>query len=374
MGFLLKEFNLQNTDKKGVENVVADHLSRPKIVHNTHNPPINDEFPEESLLLVENAPWYAHIANFLATGELLADWKAQDKKFFFAKFHSYYWEEPFLYKYRADKIIRRCVLEGEQQGTLNHFHENACGGHFASHKTSMKVLQSRFYWPSLFKDARTICREYDKCQRLGKISYHHMIPLNPTLVVDLFDVWGIDFMGSFPSSFGYIYILVGVDYVSKWVEAVPYRAADNRVVLKFLKENIFSRFRVSKAIISEGGSHFCNKHFENLLATYGVKHKVATPYHPQTSDQVELANREIKTILMKVVSSNIKDWFLKLLDFLWAYRTLYKTIFGMSPYRLIYGKACHLPVEIKYKEWWAVKKLNLVWEELALKGSLVSMS
>ena len=137
---------------------------------------------------------------------------------------------------------------------------------------------------------------------------------NLILVVDLFEVWGIDFVGPFPSSFGYLYILVGVDYMSKWVEAVPYRASDHRVVLKFLKENIFSRFGVPKAIINDEGSHFCNKPFENLLTKYGVKHKVATPYHPQTNGQVELANREIKTILMKVVSSNRKDRSLKLLD------------------------------------------------------------
>ena len=131
------------------------------------------------------------------------------------------------------------------------------------------------------------------------------------------------------------------------------------MVLKFLKKNSFSRFGVPKAIISNGGSHFYNKPFENLLAKYSVKHKVATPYHPQTSGQVELANREIKTILMKVVSSNRKDWSLKLLDSLWAYRTAYKTILSMSPYRLVYGKACHMLVEIEYKACWAVKKLNL---------------
>ena len=99
---LLQEFNLQIRDKKGVENVVANHLSRLTIAHNTHNPSINDEFLEESLLLVEEAPWYAHIANYLVIRELPANWKAQDKKFFFAKIHSYYWEEPFLYKYCAD--------------------------------------------------------------------------------------------------------------------------------------------------------------------------------------------------------------------------------------------------------------------------------
>ena len=95
----------------------------------------------------------------------------------------------------------------------------------------MKVIQSGFYWPSLFKDAHNICRGCQKGQILGKISRCHMMPLNPILVVDLFNVWGIYFMGPFPTSFGYVYILVGVNYVSKWVEAVPCRAVDHRVVL-----------------------------------------------------------------------------------------------------------------------------------------------
>ena len=194
--------------------------------------------------------------------------------------------------------------------------------------------------------------------------------MNPILVVDLFDVWGIDFMGPFPVSFGYSYILVGVEYVSKWVEAIPCKVANHRVVLKFLKKNIFSRFRVPKAIINDGGSHFCNKPFETLLAKYEVKHKVATPYHPQTSGQVELANREIKTILMKVVNTNMKDWSLKSLDSLWAYRTTFKTIIGKSPYRLVYGKACHLLVEIEYKARWPIKKLDLDMGRANLKRFL----
>ena len=111
---LLQEFNLQIKDKKGVENVVADHPSRLTIAHDSYSPPINDEFPEESLLLIENAPWYAHIANYLATGEVPVEWKAQDKKYLFVKIHSYYWEKTFLFKYCADQIIRRCVPEEEQ--------------------------------------------------------------------------------------------------------------------------------------------------------------------------------------------------------------------------------------------------------------------
>ena len=101
-----------------------------------------------------------------------------------------------------------------------------------------------------------------------------------------------------------------------------------------------------------------------------MKHKVATPYYPQTSGQVELANREIKNILMKVVNTNKKDWSVKLLDSLWTYRTAYKTIPGMSPYRLVYEKTCHLLVELEYKAWWAIKKLNIDLSKTRMKRFL----
>ncbi|XP_070026425.1 uncharacterized protein [Nicotiana sylvestris] len=134
------------------------------------------------------------------------------------------------------------------------------------------------------------------------------MPMNPIQEVEVFDVWGIDFMGPFASSFGNKYILVVVDYVSKWVEATTLPTNDARVVVGFLKKNIFTHFGTPRAIISDGGTHFCNRAFEKLLAKYDVCHKVATPYHTQTSGQVEVSNREIKSVLTKTMNATRTDW------------------------------------------------------------------
>nr|GEY28353.1 reverse transcriptase domain-containing protein [Tanacetum cinerariifolium] len=170
-------------------------------------------------------------------------------------------------------------------------------------------------------------------------------------------VWGIDFMGPFPSSRGNKYILVAVDYLSKWVEAKALPTNDARVVCKFLK-SLFSRFGSPRAIISDRGTHFCNDQFSKVMFKYGVTHRLSTAYHPQTSRQVEVSNRGLKRILERTIGENRASWSDKLDDALWAFRTAYKTPIGCTPYKLVYGKTYHLSIELEHKAYWALKQAN----------------
>ena len=167
--------------------------------------------------------------------------------------------------------------------------------------------------------------------------------------VQVFDCWGFDFVGTLPSWYDNEYILVAVDYVSKWVEAIASPTNDSKLLIKFLKRNIFARFRVPGLLINDGGTHFCNAQLSKVFQHYDVRHKVASPYHPQTNGQAEVLNKEIKRILEKTVAISRKDWVTKIDDCLWIYRTTFKTLIGISLFQMVYEKACHLLVKLEIK-------------------------
>nr|GEU73958.1 DNA-directed DNA polymerase [Tanacetum cinerariifolium] len=181
---------------------------------------------------------------------------------------------------------------------------------------SEESILCRFFLPSIYRDAHDMIKSCDTCQRQGKISQRDEMPQNAIQVFEIFDVWGIDFMGPFPSSKG------------------------------------------NKAIISDHGTHLCNDQFTRVMIKYGVTHRLATAYHPQTSGQVEVSNQGLKRNLERTVRENRASWSDKLDDALWAFRTTFKTPIGCTPYKLVYGKSCHIHIQLEHKVYWALKHVN----------------
>nr|GEV58315.1 reverse transcriptase domain-containing protein [Tanacetum cinerariifolium] len=286
----------------GAENLATDHLFRLENPYeNVLNPKeINETFPLETLSTVtfcgdSSAPWFADFAN-----------------------------------YHADQVIRRCVHGKEALDILEACHNRPTVGHHGANLTAKKLFDSGFFWPTVYKDAYEFVKNCDSCQRQGKISQRDEMPQNSIQICEIFYVWGIDFVGPFLSSRGNKYILVAIDYL----------------------------FGTPRAIISDRGTHFCNDQFAKVMHKYGVTHRLSTAHHPQTSGQVEVSNHGLKTILERTIGQNHSSWSDKLDDALWAFCTAYKTPIGCTPYKLVYGKACHLLMELEHKAYWALKQTN----------------
>nr|GEX61886.1 reverse transcriptase domain-containing protein [Tanacetum cinerariifolium] len=322
---LLQEFDIDVQDKKGAKNVAADHFSRLENPHQDEfeNKEITKTFPLKTLGLIalrsDSTPWFADFANYHAGNFIVKGISVLTKSLGVV--------------FRAKKLLTFLKLAtvdppGDTTAQITPPKRSLMQVSFGLRFTKMPMTLS----PDVtFLSVKAKFRSVMKCRKTP----------SKFAVCEIFDIWGIDFMGPFPSSRGNKYILVAFDYLSKWVKAKALPTNDARVVCKFLK-SLFARFGAPRAIISDRGTHFCNDQFSKVMLKYEVTHRLSTVYHPQTSGQVEVSNRGLKRILERTVGENRTSWSDKLDDALWAFRTAYKTSIGCTPYKLVYGKACHL--------------------------------
>nr|GEX36774.1 reverse transcriptase domain-containing protein [Tanacetum cinerariifolium] len=283
--YLIMNKSTMYMDHSALKYLFAKKDSKARLLQNPHQnvldpKEINESFPLETLNLVStrgnsSTSWFADFANYHAGNFVVKGMSSQQKSKFFKDVKHYFWDDPFLFKICVDKVIKRCVHGQEAIDILKTCHYEPTEGHHGPNYTAKK---------------------------------------------------GIEFMGQFSSAKRNKYILVDVDYLSKWVEA------------KALPKN--------------------DARFAKVMQKFGVTHRLATPYHPQTSGQVEVSNRGLKRILERTVRENRASWSDKLDDALWAFQTAYKTPIGCTPYKLVYGKTCHVPIELKHKAYWALKHAN----------------
>nr|GEU50141.1 reverse transcriptase domain-containing protein [Tanacetum cinerariifolium] len=283
---LLQEFDIIVRDKKGVENLVADHLSRLEKPHQSvlNKKEIYETFPLETLNMVSfrgnsSTPWFTDVENYHARNFVVKGMSSQQKSKFFKDVKQYFWDDPFLFKIYADQVIRWNVHDQEAIDILKACHNGPTGGHHGPNYTAKKVFDSghRFHG-----DVPVFTREqiYTRGRRL-------------------------------------------------LIEAKALPTNDARVVCKFLKY-LFAGFGTPRAIISDRSTHFCNDQFANVMLK----------------------------IIERTVGENHASWSNKLDDTLWAFRTAFKTPIGCTPYKLVYGKACHLSIELEHKAYWALKHAN----------------
>jgi hypothetical protein len=243
-------------------------------------------------------------------------------------------------------VFRRCLTFEEAERALNDCHSGACGGHMSGYATAQKILRAGYFWPSLFKDCITAVQKCHACQTYNQKIRSHPAPLHPVVSVGPFAKWGIDFMTCHPhSAGGHGYIIVAVDYFTKWAEAMPTFDNTGKTAALFLFNHVITRFGVPQAIVTDHGSHFRNNMMSELTEKLGLRHDSSTPYYPQANGQVEAINKVLVTMIRRMIGIHKTSWHTMLFSTLWAYRTSVKSATGFTPFRLVYGMEAILPIE-----------------------------
>ncbi|XP_017416451.2 uncharacterized protein LOC108327238 [Vigna angularis] len=317
----------------------------PRIKMKSHAEPAYCHFIEEEL---DGKPWYFDIKRYLKTREYPEDASENDKRALRRLAGSFILSGDVLYKRNHDMVLLRCVDAKEAELILKEVHEGTFGTHMNGHSMARKILRAGYFWLTMENDCCIHVRKCEKCQ-----IYADNINVPPTALNVLsapwpFSMWGIDVIGAIEpkASNGHRFILVAIDYFTKWVEAASYANVTRKVVVRFIRKELICRYGLPNKIITDNATNLNNQMMAELCEEFKIHHHNSSPYRPKMNGAVEAANKNIKKIVQKMVVT-YKDWHEMLPFALHGYRTSVRTSTGATPFSLVYGMEAILPFEVE---------------------------
>jgi len=342
---ILQEFDLEFSSAKSKKSMVfAELISE---LPCGEDMVYEESFPDKHLFLISSLdPWYGDIIVYLQTSKFPSTFSKDERRKLRHLAKNYVIIGDTLYHRGVDSILRRCLTLEEAESVLNDCHNGACGGHLSGLTTAQRILCAGYFWPALFKNCVEAVKHCHPCQIFTRKMRAHPAPLFPVVTVGPFTKRGIDFTTCNPPSVvNHRYIIVVVDYFTKWAEAMLTYKNDSDTVALFLFNQVISRFGIPREIVTDHGSHFQNQLISELALKLVFCQENLSPYYPQANGQVEAVNKTPKTILQWTIDKSRSNWHIMLYSALWAYRTSVKTATGFTPFQLVYGMESIFPVE-----------------------------
>ncbi|XP_015956824.1 uncharacterized protein LOC107481123 [Arachis duranensis] len=252
-----------------------------------------------------------------------------------------------LFRKGFNQPLLKCLHPDQTDYVLREVHEGCCGHHIGGKALARKLFRAGYYWPSMMADSKEFVRKCVKCQE--NANFHRAPSSELSLLTSSrpFLQWGVNLLGPFPVGPGQVkYLIVAIDYYTKWIEAEPLASISSSNCRKFMWKQVITRFGIPKAVISDNGTQFTDKKFTEFLTGLGIKQRFSSVEHPQTNGQVESANKIILLGLKKRLDNKKGAWADELASVLWSYRTTEQSSTKETPFRLTYGLDAVIPVEI----------------------------
>ncbi|VFQ71616.1 unnamed protein product [Cuscuta campestris] len=289
--------------------------------------------------------WLDRLAKYIEDGESPED--PQEARLLRMRAPTYKVQDGVLYKRSYNGVLLRCLRATEAKALMEEIHEGVCAAHQGPYSISRRAIIQGYFWPTMRKDCEEYVRKCPTCQQFQNIPGRPATNYTPVSSVIPFSRWGIDLVGALPKGAGQArWIVVAIDYFTKWVEAEPLAGITGRQMIDFVGTNILCRFGVPKQIISDNGTQFEEAEFQDFLKTWGIQHTKVSVAYPQANGQVENVNRTIIDGIKKKLLSEGSKWVDELPRILWTYRTTPRKATGDTPFGLAYGFEARASAEV----------------------------